>query len=202
MRMLPRALPLLAALLLGVAAAVLVACGAGPERGIPRGDADQLVADLDALRNAVESGDCEAAAAAVTKVKGDVVELPGAVNARLRRRLANGADNLARRATTECARNQQTTTTETTPTTTTPTETTPTETTPTETTPTTTDTTPTQTTPTTPTQTTPTTSTPTTTTPTSPTTPGGSGGASPGTGTSTSRGGGSTDSGGMTEPTP
>jgi cell division septation protein DedD len=173
-----RALPLLAALLLGVSAAFLVACGAGAKRGVPAADAQQLDDDLDALKAAVSNGECAKAEAAVVKVKGDILQLPATVSPKLRKRLTSGANNLSARAGVECAKNAQTTTTETTPTDTTPTDTTPTDTTPTDTTPT--DTTPTDTTPTdtTPTDTTPTDTTPTTTT----TTPGGggTGGVTPG----------------------
>jgi hypothetical protein len=192
----PRALPLLAALLLGLAAAFLVACGSGTKRGIPAANAQQLNNDLDALASAVNAGNCATAAAALVKVRGDVLELPASVSQRLRKRLTQGADNLAQRAPGQCTANEATTPTDTTPTTTdtTPTDTTPTttDTTPTDTTPTTTDTTPTDT---TPTDTTPTTTTPTTSTHTSttPTTPGGTGGATPGT---KSPGSGGTGAGG------
>ncbi|HSD77531.1 MAG TPA: hypothetical protein VLA98_09000 [Solirubrobacteraceae bacterium] len=163
-----RALPLLAALLLGVAAPLLAGCGAGPKRGVPAADAQQLNSDLDAVASAVDAGDCTRAAAAVVKVRGDIVQLPDTVSQRLRTRLAQGADNLAQRAPAECAQNKQDKTPTTTPTTTTPTTTTPTTTTPTTTTPTTT---------------TPTTTTPTTTTPPTTTAPNGTGGTAPGDGT-------------------
>jgi hypothetical protein len=201
MRMSRRALPLLAALLLGLCTAFLVACGSGTKRGVPAADAQQLNSDLDAVSSAVDAGHCATAEAAVVRVRGDILQLPASVSQKLRTRLASGADNLAKRVPIQCARNQTTTPTETTPTTTTPTTTTPTDTTPTDTTPT--DTTPTDTTPTdtTPTDTTPTTTTTTPTT-TTPTTPGGTtGGATPGGGQGTPRGnggGGGTTSGGTT----
>jgi hypothetical protein len=168
----PRALPLLAALLLGLCSAFLVACGTGTKRGVPPANAQQLRSDLTALASAVNAGQCAKAQAAVAKVKGDILQLPSSVNQRLRDRLAKGADNLATRAPAECAQNAQTS---------------PSETTPTDTTPTTTDTTPTDTTPTT-TDTTPTTSTP--------GSSGGSGGASSGRGSGSGSGSGSGGTGG------
>lgn len=174
-----RPLPLLVALVLGAGAALLAACaGSGTEGGIPAATAQQMDEDLEAVGRETAAGDCDAAEEALTRVRGDIVELPSSVDDRLVARLTRGADNLAVRVPVECEQNvQDETQTDTTPTDTTPTETTPTETTPTETTPT--ETTPTETTPTdtTPTETTPTDTTPTDTTPDS-----GSGGASPGDG--------------------
>jgi cell division septation protein DedD len=175
-----RLLPLLAALLLGAGAALLVACGGSETRGgIPSGAAQQMDADLAAVGRETAAGECDAAERALTRVRGDIVELPSSVDDQLVEQLTRGADNLATRVPLECEQNaQDETPTDTTPTETTPTETTPTETTPTETTPT--ETTPTET---TPTDTTPTDTTPTDTTPTETTPDSGSGGASPDSGT-------------------
>jgi cell division septation protein DedD len=179
-----RVLPLLIALLLGVGASLLVACG-GTRGGVPAAAANGIVDDLDAVRQAVDAGDCQAATTALARVRQEVQGLPASTSKSLVDRLQRGVDNLQRRVPSEC-RSQGTTTTDTTPTDTTPTDTTPTDTMPTDTTPS--DTTPTDTTPTdtTPTDTTPTDTTPTTTTPTD-TTPtdggsGGTGGTSPGSG--------------------
>jgi hypothetical protein len=181
-----RLLPLLAALLLGAGAALLVACGgSGTERGIPSAAAQQMDADLETVGRETAAGDCEAAEQALTRVRGDIVELPSSVDDRLVERLTRGADNLAVRVPAECEQNaRDETQTQTTPPETTPTDTTPTDTTPTDTTPT--DTTPTDT---TPTDTTPTDTTPTDTTPTDTTPDSGSGGASPDSGSGTGGGG-------------
>jgi hypothetical protein len=147
---------------LGVSAALLVACGS--TKGlVPTGNAGTLQSDLDAIASNVASGNCTAASQAVSKAQQDLASLPSSVNVQLRQNLTQGFDKLASSAATQCQ--QQTTTTQTTTTTPTTTTTTPTTTTQTTTTPTTTTTTPTTT-----------TTTPTTTTPTTSTSPGASGG--------------------------
>jgi hypothetical protein len=170
-----RVLPLLAALLLGAGASVLAACGEGPSSGIPATNADALNRDLDAVQQAVADGRCERAQAALTRVRGQILNLPSSTSDRLVARLQQGADNLEQRIPSDCEATATTTQTDTTPTQTTTTDTTPTQTTPTQTT----------TTDTTPTQTTTTDTTPTQTTPTTPTTTGGTG-----TGTGTGNGNG------------
>ncbi len=138
--------------LLGLGAAVLVACG-DTNGLIAGGDADALKGDLDQVAAAVRDGKCQEAGQALQRARDDFASLPSDVDPGIRSKLAAGLANLADQVPPECAENaakQNTTTqptqTETTPTETTPTETTPTETTPTETTPT--ETAPTQTTPT------------------------------------------------------
>ena len=149
------------AFLLGVAAAVLVACGGGSsDKLLPQTPASKINNDLDAIRTAVDQHDCQAADQALQDLARDIDALPASVDRRLRARLRQGYRKLAVRVPIDCQ--QQTTTTTTVPTTTTTTPTT------TETTPTTTTTTPTTTT------TTP------TTTETTPTTTTTTGGASPG----------------------
>ena len=144
------------AFVLGVATAVLVACGGGSsDKLIPASSADQINNDLAALRQAIDQHQCQAAQAKLSQVTQGIENLPTSVDARLRRRLNAGVLKLSARVPVDCVQ----TTTETTPTTT---ETTPTT---TETTPTTTETTPTTT------ETTPTTTTP----PDTTTTDGGSG---------------------------
>ncbi|HEY3019010.1 MAG TPA: hypothetical protein VGJ32_02405 [Solirubrobacteraceae bacterium] len=158
-----RPLTLLLALALGVACAVLVACGSSSNPHLlSSARADRLQGELDQVRDAVDAHDCEEATKGAQKLQDEVNSLPGKTDPQLVRRLQDGAANLSERAAEQC---QETETTPTTTTETTPTETTTTETTTTETTPTTkTTTTPTTTTTTTPTTTT-TTPTPTTTTP-------------------------------------
>jgi cell division septation protein DedD len=156
------ALPFLLALVLGVAAAAVVACGSsGSSRRqfIPDRSAQRMSSALDDVRSAVDDGDCTKAEQALARARGVLVNLPSSVSDRLVARLRQGLDNLRAIAPQECAKNQTQTET-----TTTTTETTTPETTATETTPTTT----TSTTPTTTTGTTPTTTTGTGTTTTAP----------------------------------
>jgi hypothetical protein len=149
------------AFLLGVAAAVLVACGGSNKKLLPAVSADRLKNDLADVSQAVAQQDCSAAGQALTRFQADLQRVPPTVDRRLRQRLNEGATRLANRVPIDCKAPPATTTTSV-PTTTTTTPTTPTTTTPTTTT---------TTTPTTPTTTTPTTTTPSDTT----TTDGGSG---------------------------
>jgi hypothetical protein len=153
------ALPFLLALVLGVGAAALVACGSsGSSRRqfIPDRSAQRMSDALDDVRSAVDDGDCTKAAESLARARGVLVNLPSSVSDRLVARLRQGLDNLKVVAPRECAKNRaenqtQTTTETTTPeTTATTTETTPTTPTATSTTPTSTTTTPTTTTSTTP----------------------------------------------------
>ena len=141
--------------LLGVSAALLVACGSSGKGLIPTANAGPLQSDFEAVAQAAESGEgsCTATEAAIEKTESDFAALPATVDAGLRKTLSVGIANLRRRALALCAQPLPQTTSTTrassTPTTSTPT-TTPTTTTHTETT-----TTPTTPTPTTPTATTP-----------------------------------------------
>jgi hypothetical protein len=140
------------AFLLGVATAVLVACGGGSNKKLlPEVTADRLKNDLADLRQAVDQHDCSAAGNALATFTQDLDRIPNTVDRRLRARLREGADKLAVRVPTDCK--QQTTPTQTTTTTTPTTATTETTTTPPTETTTTTTTPPTDTT-TTPTDTT------------------------------------------------
>jgi hypothetical protein len=158
-----RALPHLLALLLGVAAALVVGCG-DRSNLIPCDAANDIKDQLATVQQAVDSGDCAAALAAIDRASARYQELPSSVDERLKKRIGDGIRALRRTAPTDCqnAKTQtETTQTETTPTVTetvptvtettptetvppatTPTETTPTETVPSETTPQTTSTTP------------------------------------------------------------
>jgi len=153
------------AFLLGVATAVLVACGGGSNKKfLPEVSADRLKNDLADIRQAIDQQDCEGAGSGLATFRRDLERVPPAVDRRLRARLRQGADKLANRIPTDCE-GEPTTSTETVPTETT-TATTETTTTP----PTGTNTTPTTTTPPTDTTTTPTDTT---------TTDGGSNGGTP-----------------------
>ena len=171
------ALPYLLAAVLGVGCGVLAACGgSGGDRSalIPQRSADRLKSALSDVQSAVDDGNCQAAARAIVRARGILVNLPQAVDDRLVARLRQGIDNLQQIAPQQCQQQDTTSTPSTTQTTTqtTPADTTPTDTTPTDTTPT--DTTPTTTTPTTTSTTTTTAPTTTTTTPPPADTSGGS----------------------------
>jgi hypothetical protein len=135
-----RVLPPLAALVLGAATAVLVACGGGDGR-IPAGDASSLTSALNQISSDYRAGHCQAAQRAVAKAQNELLALPDTVDARLRERLQSGIQNLAAKVPATCeqaqtqtqtqtdTRTQDTTTTETTTTDTTGTDTTGTDTT-------------------------------------------------------------------------
>jgi hypothetical protein len=147
------ALPYLLALLLGVGAALLAACGQGTRGGIPAADASSLNRQLEAVRSQVADGRCDRLATQLRQVNTRIDQLPRSVDPRLVQALRDGADRLRRRAVADCNANSAPTDTQTqteptvTETTTTPDTTTQPETTPTDTTttPTQTDTTPTPT---------------------------------------------------------
>jgi hypothetical protein len=111
-----RTLPYLLALLLGVGAALLAACGETTRGGIPAADAAGLKRQLEGLRERVADGRCEQLAGQLRKVNTRIDELPRSVDARLVRALRNGADRLQRRAVEDCNANAVPTETETTPT--------------------------------------------------------------------------------------
>jgi len=157
---------LAAAALVVLAAGPLAACGSSGDP-IPASRAADLEARFDAVKTAVDNGNCSAAEQAVAQAKGAVLNLPSSVDADLRGRLEDGVANLADLVPAQCGtggsstgQSQQSTTpekqqTETQKTDTQGTDTTPKETTPTETSPTQTTPTQTQTQPTTPSQSTP-----------------------------------------------
>jgi hypothetical protein len=168
-----RPLPTLLALVLGVAAALLVACGQDRSNLIPASEAEALKDRLAQVKSALDAGDCTQISELVQQAKDEAARLPPSVDRRLRQRINEGIRSLETKAPEQCAAAQ--TQTETIPTVTTQTDTTPTVTvTPTETTTTPADTT------TTPADTTTTPApTDTTTTPETPVDPG-TGGAAPG----------------------
>ena len=154
-----RVLPPLAALVVGSATALLVACGS--DGRIPAGDASSLTSALNQISSDFRAGQCVAAQRAVTKAENALLKLPDSVDASLRQRLQSGIQNLAAKVPEQCDQTQTQTQQTTTDTPTTDTGTTDTGTTDTGTTDT--GTTDTGTAPTTPTATTPTSSTGTTT---------------------------------------
>jgi hypothetical protein len=134
-----RVLPMLAALVMGAATAVLVACG-GDGR-IPAGDASSLKSALSQISTDYRAGRCEAAERAVAKAQNEVLDLPDSVDAKLRNRLQAGISNLGKRVPATCDQEQTQTQETEPPSTSTDTTTTETTTTDTDTTDTETDTT-------------------------------------------------------------
>jgi hypothetical protein len=170
-----RLIRLLCVALLGVAAALLVACGSSGKGLIPAANASPLQSDFEAVAQAAQSGEgnCARTEAAIGKTVQDFAALPTTVDAGLRNTLSKGITNLRRRALALCTQPlpQATVTTSTPTTPTTSTQTTPT--------PTHTET---ATTPTTPPATTPTSTTPGGGTPAPGSEPGASNGPGGGTG--------------------
>jgi hypothetical protein len=101
-----RALPLLAALLLGAATALLVSCG-GNDGRIPSHNASSLERALQDVQSDFDAGRCDAAQQAVSRLNGALVNLPDSVDARLRSRLRSGITNLDQRVTATCGQAQQ-----------------------------------------------------------------------------------------------
>lgn len=155
---------------------LLPGCGGGSKgQPIPTATADRLISLIGRADSESAAGTCNGAAAKVREAQ--AVQIPGNVDAGVRRGVADGLSRLLSLIQTQCQRPQPTQT-QTTPTqtqtATTQTQTTPTQTTATQTTPTQTQT-----------QTTSTSTVPTSTTPTTTGTTTGTGGTPPGQGTST-----------------
>ena len=100
-----RALPSLAALLLGAATALLVACGGGDGR-IPASNASSLTSALNKISSDYRAGRCESAQRDVAKVQNALLALPDTVDAGLRRRLQSGIQNLAEKVPATCSQAQ------------------------------------------------------------------------------------------------
>jgi cytoskeletal protein RodZ len=111
---------LLSAGLLGVACAVLVACGSSGKGLIPAASAGPLQSDFEAVAQAAAqgNGDCTATQEAIAKTEADFQTLPTSVNSALRERLRVGIANLSSRARDLCTQPLPAATTTTTPTTT------------------------------------------------------------------------------------
>jgi hypothetical protein len=100
-----RVLPPLAALLLGAATALLVACG-GSDGRIPANNASSLTSALNQISSDFRAGHCVAAQRAVAKAQNAVLALPDTVDARLRQRLQSGIQNLAAKVPATCSQTQ------------------------------------------------------------------------------------------------
>jgi hypothetical protein len=125
-----RTLPYVLALLLGVGAALLAACGETTRGGIAAADASDLKSELEDVRERVADGRCEELAGQLRQVNTRIDDLPRSVDERLVKALRDGAGRLQRTAVEDCNANSVPTETEPAPTVT---ETPPAETTTTET---------------------------------------------------------------------
>jgi hypothetical protein len=122
-----RGLPHLVALMLGIGAALLAACGSSTRGGIPSADAASIKGQLEDVRTRVADGSCDGLARELRQVNTAIDNLPRSVDNRLVSALRDGADRLQSAAVSDCNANSVPTQTETTPpetTTTTPPETT------------------------------------------------------------------------------
>jgi hypothetical protein len=100
-----RVLPPFVALVLGAATALLVACGGGDGR-IPASNASSLTSALSQISSDYRAGRCESAQRDVAKAQNAVLALPDTVDARLRRRLQSGIQNLAAKVPATCSQAQ------------------------------------------------------------------------------------------------
>jgi hypothetical protein len=124
-----RMIRVLCAGLLGVSAALLVACGSSGKGLIPAANAGPLQSDFEAVAQAAQSGEgnCTATEATLAKTEQDFAALPATIDKGLSKRLSLGISNLRHRALALCAQQfPQATSTTSTPATTTSTQTTPT----------------------------------------------------------------------------
>jgi len=90
--------------MLGVTAALLVACSTSGGGLIPAGNAGPLKSDFAEVEQAARSGDgnCTATEAAIAKTERDFTELPASVDAGLRRRVHEGISALHQDALKLC----------------------------------------------------------------------------------------------------
>ena len=95
---------------LGLAASILVACG-GSSGLLSGGQAGNLNAQLDQVSQAVNAGQCAAAANAASAFSLAVQNLPGSVNAGLVNNLQQGAQTISVLAARDCRLQSTTTTT-------------------------------------------------------------------------------------------
>jgi chitinase len=87
---------------LGVGAALLVACGSSSSSLIPAANAGFLQSDFNAVASSVAAGDCAETRTEVEKTQSDLASLPPTINAQLLATLTTGVQTLADRAVTEC----------------------------------------------------------------------------------------------------
>jgi TolA-binding protein len=146
-----RAVPLVLAFVLGLAAAFAASCTSGVKGGLPQTDADNLRSQIADVQQFVDRGQCDGIDGQLRQVRDAIDNLPASTDSKLVANLRQGVDQLQSTAISACnARTERQTQTQTQPQETV-TEAIPTV---TETVPST-ETTPPETTPATPTQTTP-----------------------------------------------
>jgi hypothetical protein len=151
-----RAVPLVLAFVLGLAAAFAASCTNGVKGGLPQSNADELKSQIADVQEFVDRGDCDGIDGQLRQVRDAIDNLPGSTDAKLVANLRQGADQLQSTAIAACnSRTETQTQTQTEPQQTV-TEAIPTVTQTVPTTPQTTPTTPPETTPTVPPETTPT----------------------------------------------
>jgi hypothetical protein len=114
----------LVAATLGVACALLVACGSSDEKLIPSNDAASLKRYANQVGVAASNEDCASVNGMVARARARIAALPSSVDPELQQNLIDAFNNLSRVAGRDCQGTTETTTTETTPTETTTTETT------------------------------------------------------------------------------
>jgi hypothetical protein len=86
--------PILLALVLAAAAA-LIGCGnSGPDPSIPPQNAQTLLSKITEIRANVDVGSCLVAASKTDDLVADIQNLPSSVNSDVRKALDNGANNL------------------------------------------------------------------------------------------------------------
>ncbi|MDX6719637.1 MAG: hypothetical protein QOJ63_1891 [Solirubrobacteraceae bacterium] len=95
-------LPHLIALLLGAAAALLVACGGGTKGGIPAASAGELKSQIADVQQAVDEGRCDDVSGQLRQVDESIDALPSTVDERLRQSLRDASDRLHKSALSEC----------------------------------------------------------------------------------------------------
>ncbi len=109
-----RGLPHLVALVLGIAAALLAACGSSTKGGIPQADASDIKSQLEDVRSRVADGNCDELPGQLRQVSSAIDALPRSVDNRLVSALRDGADRLQGRAVQDCNDNNTPTETQTT----------------------------------------------------------------------------------------
>jgi hypothetical protein len=126
-----RLAPYLAALVLGLATALAIGCGADRSNLVPDRSAQTIKAQLAQIKQDIADGSCDGLSGKIDAVLRDAENLPGGVDKGLRSRINDGIRGLKSTAPEDCAAATQT---DTQPTDTQPTDTAPPETTTQETT--------------------------------------------------------------------
>jgi hypothetical protein len=102
MTLLPAALTRLSSLATAVAALALAGCGDNAKL-LPAPDASKIDTALQQVVDATDSGNCPAATSALGRAQNAFSELPAAVSAELRKRIAEGLAQLTDTVPAQCA---------------------------------------------------------------------------------------------------